>query len=230
MAIISAKAIRKVFKNKTVALNNASLSVEPGEIVAIMGPSGSGKSTLLHSLAGIIKTDSGKVIFDDQDISKYTDKKRAALRREKFGFVFQFSQLVPELTALDNIALPLLINGVRKKEAYKRAIFWLEKVGLKKCAKQIPGELSGGQAQRVAIARAMINSPKVLFADEPTGSLDSLNSAKVMELFISTAKELGTTVIMVTHEQHIAAYADRLITMRDGVVVDSKNQTVGKTA
>lgn len=135
---------------------------------------------------------------------------------------FQFSQLVPELTALDNVALPLLINGVKKSEAYKRALEWLDKVGVKSVAKQIPGELSGGQAQRVAVARAMVGAPKILFADEPTGSLDSLNSEKVMDLFIKTVKEVGTTVIMVTHEPTIAAYADRSVIVRDGVVMEGK--------
>ena len=161
----------------------------------------------LHCLAGILPVSSGKVIFNGQDIGKYSDKKRSKLRREHFGFVFQFSQLVPELTALDNVALPLLVNGVNKKQAYLEAKAWLKKVGVESCANQIPGELSGGQNQRVAIARAMIIKPKILFADEPTGSLDSSNS---------------TTVIMVTHEPTIAAYADRKIIVRDGVI-DSEN-------
>ena len=218
MSIIEAKNIKKAFGKKTLALRGANLVVEPGEIVAVMGPSGSGKSTLLHCLAGILKIDSGEVRFDNENIGKMSDKKRNQLRREKFGFVFQFSQLVPELTALDNVALPLLINGVNKTEAYAKAKTWLKKVGVEAVANQIPGELSGGQAQRVAVARAMVIEPKILFADEPTGSLDSLNSEKVMDLFIKTAKEIGTTVIMVTHEPTIAAYADRSVIVRDGVV------------
>lgn len=222
MSLIEAKDIKKFFGKKTQALRGANLSVQEGEVVAIMGPSGSGKSTLLHCLAGILPVSSGKVIFNDQDISKYSDKKRSKLRREHFGFVFQFSQLVPELTALDNVALPLLVNGVNKKQAYLEAKTWLKRVGVESCANQIPGELSGGQNQRVAIARAMIIKPKILFADEPTGSLDSSNSTKVMELFIETAKENHTTVIMVTHEPTIAAYADRKIIVRDGVI-DSEN-------
>ena len=140
------------------------------------------------------------------------------LRRTSFGFVFQFGQLVPELTALDNVALPLLLNGIKRKEAYQRAETWLNNVELASKANSMLGELSGGQMQRVAIARAMVIEPKVLFADEPTGSLDSLNSEKVMELFIKTAKEHGTTVIMVTHEPTIAAYADREIIVRDGQI------------
>lgn len=218
MTIIEAKNIKKAFGNKTLALRGASLAIKEGEVVAIMGPSGSGKSTLLHCMAGILKTDSGEVQFEGENIGKMSDKKRNQLRREKFGFVFQFSQLVPELTALDNVALPLLINGVNKNEAYKKAKTWLKKVGVDSVANQIPGELSGGQAQRVAVARAMVIEPKILFADEPTGSLDSINSEKVMELFIKTVKEVGTTVIMVTHEPTIAAYADRSVIVRDGVV------------
>lgn len=222
MSIIEAKNIKKAFGKKTLALRGANLAVEPGEIVAVMGPSGSGKSTLLHCLAGILKIDSGEVRFDGENIGKMSDKKRNQLRREKFGFVFQFSQLVPELTALDNVALPLLINGVNKTEAYAKAKTWLKKVGVEAVTNQIPGELSGGQAQRVAVARAMVIEPKILFADEPTGSLDSLNSEKVMDLFIKTAKEIGTTVIMVTHEPTIAAYADRSVIVRDGVVTGDK--------
>lgn len=222
MSIIEAKNIKKAFGKKTLALRGANLAVEPGEIVAVMGPSGSGKSTLLHCLAGILKIDSGEVQFEGENIGKMSDKKRNQLRREKFGFVFQFSQLVPELTALDNVALPLLINGVNKTEAYTKAKAWLKKVGVEAVANQIPGELSGGQAQRVAVARAMVIEPKILFADEPTGSLDSLNSEKVMDLFIKTAKEVGTTVIMVTHEPTIAAYADRSVIVRDGVVTGDK--------
>ena len=218
MMIIEAKNIKKSFNKTTQALRGANFSVNEGEIVAIMGPSGSGKSTLLHCLAGILKIDSGEVNFENQNIGKMSDKKRNQLRRDKFGFVFQFSQLVPELTALDNIALPLLIRGIKKAEAYKEAKIWIKKVGLESSANQIPGELSGGQAQRIAIARAMIGNPKILFADEPTGSLDSLNSEKVMDLFIKTAKENGTTVIMVTHEPSIASYADREVIVRDGIV------------
>lgn len=215
--IISAKNIKKSYE-QTHALRGASLDVFPGEVLAIMGPSGSGKSTLLHSLAAIIGVDSGEIILDGKRIDKLNDDKRSRLRRTHFGFVFQFGQLVPELTIHDNVALPLLLNGVNRKEAYIRAHTWIDKVGLKGKEESLPGELSGGQAQRVAIARAMVIEPKILFADEPTGSLDSLNSEKVMELFIKTAKNNGTTVIMVTHEPTIAAYADREIIVRDGQI------------
>lgn len=222
-SLIIAKNLKKVFKNQTEALRDIDLSVEPGEILAIMGPSGSGKSTLLHCLAGIIKPTSGQVIFNNQEISKWSDKKRNQLRREQFGFVFQFSQLVPELTALDNVALPLLINKVPKKQAYLEAKRWLNKVGVEKYADHLSGQLSGGQAQRVAVARSMIHQPKVIFADEPTGSLDTLNSERVMNLFLEIAKKYGTTVVMVTHEPSIAAYADREIIVRDGKVVGASH-------
>lgn len=216
--IISAKDIKKAY-GKTHALRGASLEVKKGEVLAIMGPSGSGKSTLLHSLAAIISVDSGEIRLNGKRIDKLPDDKRSILRRTMFGFVFQFGQLVPELTVEDNVALPLLLNKKDKKEAYKKAKRWIAEVGLSGKENNLPGELSGGQAQRIAIARAMVIEPQILFADEPTGSLDTFNSEKVMELFIKTAKEHGTTVIMVTHEPSIAAYADREIVVRDGKIV-----------
>ncbi len=219
--IISAKNIKKSY-GATEILHGVSLDVKQGEVLAIMGPSGSGKSTLLHSLGAIIPVDSGEISFDNHDIAKFNDNKRSILRRTAFGFVFQFSQLVPELTALDNVALPLLLNGVNRNKAYEEAKKWLNEVGLMDKYESTPSEISGGQAQRVAIARAMVLRPKILFADEPTGSLDSLNSEHIMELFIKTAKDNGTTVIIVTHEPSIAAYADREIIVRDGQVVGEK--------
>lgn len=219
--IISAKNIKKSY-GQTSVLHGVSLDVKQGEVLAIMGPSGSGKSTLLHSLAAIISVDSGEIIFDGRNIAKFSDNKRSVLRRTAFGFVFQFSQLVPELTVIDNVALPLLLNGVSRNKAYAEAKKWLEAVDLEDKHESTPGEISGGQAQRVAIARAMVVQPKILFADEPTGSLDSLNSEHVMELFIKTAKDNGTTVIMVTHEPSIAAYADREIVVRDGQIIGAK--------
>ncbi len=219
--IISAKNIKKTY-GATEILHGVSLDVKQGEVLAIMGPSGSGKSTLLHSLGAIIPVDSGEISFDNHDIAKFNDNKRSILRRTAFGFVFQFSQLVPELTALDNVALPLLLNGVNRNKAYEEAKKWLNEVGLMDKYESTPSEISGGQAQRVAIARAMVLRPKILFADEPTGSLDSLNSEHIMELFIKTAKDNGTTVIIVTHEPSIAAYADREIIVRDGQVVGEK--------
>ena len=219
--IISAKNIKKSY-GQTSVLHGVSLDVKQGEVLAIMGPSGSGKSTLLHSLAAIIPVDSGEILFGGRNIGKFSDNKRSILRRTAFGFVFQFSQLVPELTVIDNVALPLLLNGVNRNKAYAEAKEWLEAVGLTDKHESTPGEISGGQMQRVAIARAMVVQPKILFADEPTGSLDSLNSEHVMELFIKTAKDNGTTVIMVTHEPSIAAYADREIVVRDGQIIGAK--------
>ena len=220
-SIISAKNIKKSY-GQTSVLHGVSLDVKQGEVLAIMGPSGSGKSTLLHSLAAIIPVDSGEILFGGRNIGKFSDNKRSILRRTAFGFVFQFSQLVPELTVIDNVALPLLLNGVSRNKAYAEAKKWLEAVGLTDKHESTPGEISGGQMQRVAIARAMVVQPKILFADEPTGSLDSLNSEHVMELFIKTAKDNGTTVIMVTHEPSIAAYADREIVVRDGQIIGAK--------
>ena len=220
-SIISAKNIKKSY-GQTEVLHGVSLDVKQGEVLAIMGPSGSGKSTLLHSLAEIIPVDSGEIVFGGHNIGKFSDNKRSILRRTAFGFVFQFSQLVPELSVIDNVALPLLLNGVSRNKAYAEAKRWLEAVGLSDKHDSTPGEISGGQAQRVAIARAMVAQPKILFADEPTGSLDSLNSEHVMELFIKTAKDNGTTVIMVTHEPSIAAYADREIVVRDGQIIGAK--------
>lgn len=214
--IIRTDDIKKSY-GETHAMRGISLDIKRGEVLAIMGPSGSGKSTLLHTLAGITRPDSGKVYFNGSRIDNLNDRQRTMLRRNKFGFVFQFSQLVPELTAIDNVAVPMLLNCIDKKTAYHKAEQWLNKVGISDAKLyHLANQLSGGQIQRVAIARAMIINPEVLFADEPTGSLDSLNSELVMKMFIKTAKENGTTVVMVTHEPTIAAYADREIIVRDG--------------
>ncbi len=215
--ILQAVNVEKAF-GSTPALRGASMEISRGEIVAIMGPSGSGKSTLLHCLAGIFKPDSGEVWFENKRLDQYDETRRTLLRRTAFGFVFQFGQLVPELTAEDNIALPLLFNGVSNKEAYAKATTWFERLGLKGLEKHRSGELSGGQAQRVALARAMVTEPQVLFADEPTGALDSLNGEKVMDLLVDTAREHGTTVVIVTHDARVAANADRTVVVRDGMV------------
>ncbi len=205
---------------QTQALAGASLSVTRGEILAIMGPSGSGKSTLLHCMAGIFTPDRGEVWFDGHRIDTLSDNKRTELRRTAFGFVFQFGQLVPELTVADNIALPLLLGGARRKAAYARADSWLPRLGLDNLGARRTGELSGGQAQRVALARALVARPKVLFADEPTGSLDTLTGEMVMELLVTTAREEGSTVVLVTHDPRVAAYADREVMVRDGKIIN----------
>ena len=215
--LIEARDVRKSF-GQTPALRGASVAVGRGEILAIMGPSGSGKSTLLHCLAGIYAPDGGEVWFDGSRMDTLDEAARTKLRRTVFGFVFQFGQLVPELTAADNVAMPLLLNRVRRRTAYETAATWLEKLGIGDKGGRRTGELSGGEAQRVAIARALALGPKLIFADEPTGSLDSLTGEKVMDLLVSLAREQGTTVIIVTHDARVAAYADRVVMVRDGLV------------
>jgi putative ABC transport system ATP-binding protein len=215
--LIEARDVRKSF-GRTPALRGASVAVGRGEILAIMGPSGSGKSTLLHCLAGIFAPDSGEVWLDGSRMDTLDEAARTKLRRTAFGFVFQFGQLVPELTAADNVAMPLLLNRVRRRTAYQTAGTWLDKLGVGDKGGRRTGELSGGEAQRVAIARALALGPKVIFADEPTGSLDSLTGEKVMDLLVSLAREQGTTVIIVTHDARVAAYADRVVMVRDGMV------------
>ena len=220
--ILQAHQLRKTF-GETEAMRGISLDIQRGEAVAIMGPSGSGKSTLLHCLAGIIRPDHGTVTYFEQPatplrIDQLSDAERTKLRRHQFGFVFQFSQLVPELTALDNVAIPLLLSGHSRAVAYDQAEHWLDRMGVHAKRHQLATKLSGGQIQRVAVARALAIGPQILFADEPTGSLDSLNSEKVMELFLHAARANGTTVIIVTHEPTIAAYADREIIVRDGQI------------
>jgi len=202
----------------TPALRGAGLSVAAGEIVAVMGPSGSGKSTLLHCLAGILIPDSGEVWFGDRRIDTLGETERSALRRERFGFVFQSGQLVPELTAEENVALPLLLGGVRRPAALDEARSWLERLDLVGLEERRSGELSGGQAQRVALARALVGRPQVVFADEPTGSLDSLSGEHVMELLVAASRDQGTTVVLVTHDARVAAYAEREVVVRDGTV------------
>ncbi|GAA4461277.1 ABC transporter ATP-binding protein [Phytohabitans houttuyneae] len=200
----------------TPALRGAGLAVTAGEVLAVMGPSGSGKSTLLHCLAGILTPDAGEVLFDGRRVDLMADRERSRLRRGEFGFVFQFGQLVPELPVLENIAFPLLLGGQRRRAALAAAESWLPRLGLVEVAHRLPGEISGGQGQRVAVARALIAGPRVVFADEPTGSLDSVAADQVMELLVATAKSERVSVVLVTHEPRVAAYADRQVTVRDG--------------
>ncbi|MEV0268225.1 ABC transporter ATP-binding protein [Hamadaea sp. NPDC050747] len=216
-ALIEARDVALSF-GETQALRGASFRAEAGEIVAVMGPSGSGKSTLLHCLAGILVPDSGEVTFAGERVDQLSETRRSALRRDRFGFVFQFGQLVPELTVHENVALPLLLGGVRRAQAMERARVWFERLDLSGMEGRRSGELSGGQAQRVALARALVAEPEVLFADEPTGALDSLTGEQVMELLVGSAREQGTTVVLVTHEARVAAYADREVIVRDGRV------------
>jgi putative ABC transport system ATP-binding protein len=214
-SLLVADGLRKTF-GSTTALDDASFSVHPGEVVAVMGPSGSGKSTLLHCLAGIIRPDAGSVTYAGREITGLSDAERSALRRSDFGFVFQFGQLVPELSCVENVALPLRLGGVRRKEAERTAQEWLERLEVGDTARKRPGDISGGQGQRVAVARALVASPKVVFADEPTGALDTLNGERVMSLLTDTARRQNTAVVLVTHETRVAAYSDREIVVRDG--------------
>jgi putative ABC transport system ATP-binding protein len=214
-ALVEGREVSLSF-GQTPALRGASVAVNAGEIVAVMGPSGSGKSTLLHCLAGILVPDSGQIRFDGRRIDTLSEQRRTALRRDRFGFVFQFGQLVPELTAEENVALPLLLAGTRRATALAQARGWFPRLGLDGLERRRSGELSGGQAQRVALARGMVARPQLLFADEPTGALDSLTGEQVMQLLVDVAREQGNTVVLVTHEPRVAAYADREIMVRDG--------------
>jgi len=214
-SLIEARGVFKSF-GQTPALRGADVTVGQGEIFAIMGPSGSGKSTLLHCLAGIVRPDSGQVRYGGTDIGAMSDTRRSALRRTDFGFVFQFGQLVPELTCLENVALPLRLAGVKRSVAEHAARVWLGRLEVDEVAAKRPGDVSGGQGQRVAVARALVAEPKVIFADEPTGALDSLNGERVMKLLVSAAKESATAVVLVTHEPRVAAYSDREVVVRDG--------------
>ncbi|TXS37791.1 ABC transporter ATP-binding protein [Streptomyces sp. OR43] len=214
-SLLAAHDLHKAY-GPTPALDGASFSVHPGEVVAVMGPSGSGKSTLLHCLAGIITPDSGSITYAGRELSTMSDAERSALRRSEFGFVFQFGQLVPELTCVENVALPMRLNGTRRKAAERTALEWMERLEVDDIGAKRPGEVSGGQGQRVAVARALAASPKVIFADEPTGALDSLNGERVMQLLTDAARSSHVAVVLVTHEARVAAYSDRDITVRDG--------------
>jgi putative ABC transport system ATP-binding protein len=218
-ALIEARDVVLSF-GATPALQGADMAVARGEIVAVMGPSGSGKTTLLHCLAGILTPSSGEIRFAGERIDTGSETERSRLRRERFGFVFQFGQLVPELTCLENVALGLRLDGVRRRVAEQRARDWLDQLEVADVAAKLPGQISGGQGQRVAVARALVTGPRVVFADEPTGALDSLNGEKVMVLLTRAARETGAAVVLVTHEARVAAYADREVIVRDGVAGD----------
>ncbi|WP_432040082.1 ABC transporter ATP-binding protein [Streptomyces cucumeris] len=218
-SLLIADGLHKAY-GRTPALDGAHFSIHPGEVVAVMGPSGSGKSTLLHCLAGIVTPDSGSVRYGGRDLSKMSDAERSRLRRGEFGFVFQFGQLVPELNCVENVALPLRLNGVKRKEAEARALTWMERLEVADVRAKRPGEVSGGQGQRVAVARSLVTGPRVLFADEPTGALDSLNGERVMELLTEAARETRAAVVLVTHEARVAAYSDREVVVRDGKARD----------
>ncbi|MHC3451989.1 ABC transporter ATP-binding protein [Streptomyces prasinus] len=215
--LLAARGLVKAH-GRTPALRDVSVELRAGEILAVTGPSGSGKSTLLHCLAGIVRPDAGSVTYDGQRLEELPEKRLSELRRTDFGVVFQFGQLVPELTALDNVALPLMLAGTGRTPARERAGEWLERFGVRGQAKARPGEMSGGQAQRAALARALVTGPRVVFADEPTGALDSLAGEQVMAALAHTARETGAAVLLITHDARVAAYADREAQLRDGTL------------
>lgn len=200
------------------ALGGVDLTVPAGTMTAIMGPSGSGKSTLMHVLSGILRPDAGEVRLGSRPISTLNDAGRSRLRREKFGFVFQDGQLVPELSARDNVAFPLLLNDVGRAQAFDMADDWLTRLGVGDQAKKRPGEMSGGQAQRVAIARSLVHNPSVVFADEPTGALDQATGHEVMQVLTTACQMSGATLLVVTHDLKVAGWCERLVEIRDGLI------------
>jgi putative ABC transport system ATP-binding protein len=223
MPLIQTENLTKVYgKGETaiVALDHANMSVSPGECVAVMGPSGCGKSTLLHLLGGLDRPTEGRVMIDGTSLSTLSDNALTVLRRRKIGFVFQFFNLIPILSAVENAALPLLLDGKDGGRARQKATEWLRKVGLGTRLSNRPDQLSAGQQQRVAIARALITEPMLVLADEPTGNLDSRASDEIAGLLQQVAKEWGRAVLMVTHAPHIAAYAGRIIFLKDGKIVN----------
>jgi putative ABC transport system ATP-binding protein len=215
--LLAATALEKSFA-RTQALRSASLDIADGEIVAITGPSGAGKSTLLHFLAGILRPESGSVTYDGRRLDEMNEDKRTRLRRREFGLVLQFGQLVPELTAEQNVALPLLLEGHGRSESRTAATVWLDRLGVSDVADAVPGELSGGEAQRVAVARALVTGPRVIFADEPTGSLDTVAGDQVLDVLLVAARERAASVVLVTHDNRVAAHADREVVLVDGQV------------
>lgn len=221
MSLISVRDLRKVYlvdHEKIVALERINLEIERGEICCILGTSGSGKSTLLNVLAGLEKPSKGSVLIGGQNVSEFSEKQWAVFRQKNIGFVFQSYNLMPTLTAIENVAMPLVFKGVGKTKRTKSAIHMLKSVNLGNRLLHKPTQMSGGQQQRVGIARAFISQPLIVFADEPTGNLDSKTSREVMEIMISMAKKYNETLIIVTHDIEIARYADRIITIHDGAV------------
>jgi putative ABC transport system ATP-binding protein len=217
MTILRARGVVKSY-GPTPALRGVTIDVEEGEIVAVTGPSGCGKSTLLHCLAGILRPDAGEVSYGEHRLDTWSERMRARLRRTEFGVLFQFGQMVPELTAAENVALPLLLAGTGRREARTAAVRWLDRLGVADVADTRPGEMSGGQQQRCATARALVTEPRVLFADEPTGALDSRTSEQLLGELVRVVRDQRTTVVLITHDATVAGYADREVALRDGEV------------
>ena len=215
--MLELRDITKSFPQQRV-LEGISLSVSNGESVAIMGPSGSGKSTLLHCMSGVLVPDQGEVLFDGQDVSAMSDAERSRLRLEHFGFIFQDGQLLPELTATENVALPQIMRGVPRSQAHSDAVDMLTRLGLGAYVDRYPGQLSGGQGQRVAIARALAGPPSVVFADEPTAALDQATGHEVMQQIVAVCQKFGVTLVVVTHDPKIADWCSRRVEIRDGLI------------
>ena len=217
--LIQAKGLSKIYgsgENQVVALDKANLTIAPGDFISIIGPSGSGKSTLLHLLSGLDHPTSGSLTYDGQEIYTLSDKELSAFRRRQMGFIFQQFNLLPVLTARENILMPLLLDKKQPDEGYLDQL--AELLGLRERLDHLPHELSGGQQQRVAIARALIAQPEVIFADEPTGNLDSKSGGEVMDILKSIRDRMGKTLVIITHDNRIAAMADRRLTIMDGVL------------
>jgi len=218
--IIKIKKLKKTYEGKvpTYALKEISFGVKKGEFIALMGRSGSGKSTLLHQLGLLDAPTAGEIIIDGTNIVSFTEKQKSEFRLKKLGYVFQSYALLPELNALESVYLPLMLSGISKDQYIKKATKMLEKVGLAERIYHLPKEMSGGEQQRVAIARALVNDPAILFADEPTANLDSESSETILKLFKKLNKEIGQTIIMVTHEPDDKKHVDRVIWLKDGVI------------
>jgi len=223
MAVVETRGLTKVYGSGDTAvraLDGVDLTIDEGEFVAVMGPSGCGKSTLLNLIGGLDVPSSGSVLLDGKEIAAMSDDELTRIRCERLGFVFQFFNLIPVLSAAENAGLPLVLDGVKMADASARAGEWLARVGLEDRAASRPDQLSGGQQQRVAVARALVAEPALVLADEPTGNLDSKSSAEIAALLRQVSAEWGRAVLMVTHDPRIAAHADRIVFMRDGRVVD----------
>ncbi len=233
MRIIEVKNVRKVYRmgdEKVIALDSVNFSIEQGEFCCLLGTSGSGKSTLLNLMAGLEKPTKGEIKIKDMHVEKMSEKQLAVFRRNHVGFVFQSYNLLPALTALENVSLPLIFKGISKSVRDKRAIDMLKAVGLEKRLKHKPSQMSGGQQQRVSIARAFIGNPEIVFADEPTGNLDTKTTREVMDLMTSMARKNKQTLIIVTHDVEISEYADKIIHVRDGNIekIDIVKQDKGE--
>ena len=228
--IIKVKDLRKVYRvgmEQVVALDKINLDILPGEVCCIVGTSGSGKSTLLNQLAGLEKPTKGAVVIGGRNISRFSENKLAKFRQKNIGFIFQSYNLLPNITALENVSLPLVFRGVSKKKREKAAKKILNEVGLSGRMAHKPSQMSGGQQQRVGIARAFVASPKIIFADEPTGNLDSKTTIEVMSMMIRLVREHNQTLVLVTHDPELAKYADRIVTLFDGnVVSDKENESI----